>query len=73
MILIQDIDQSSCRVALEVDQPRILILAKSGFGNWIHLPLSLHKLCAWTFCKSVLSCRLKMNEVFDTTPSPFTT
>ena len=33
---------------------------------WIHLPFSLHKLCALYICKSVLSCHPKTNALQDT-------
>ena len=44
----------------------ILSLARCGSGNQIHLPMSLHKLCALHICMSFSSCHPKTNTLLAT-------
>ena len=44
-----------CRVVLEVDKSKwIHVVAGCGSGYWVHLPVSLYKLCALYICVCVL-------------------
>ena len=44
----------------------ILLLARSGSGYRIHLPMSLYNQCALYICMSVSSCHMKTNKLLDT-------
>ena len=55
-----------CKVALEVDKPSgsTYLLTKSGFGNRIHLPMSLYQLCSLVICTPISSCHPKGNKLY---------
>ena len=44
----------------------IHLLARSGSGHQIHLPVSLYKPCAMYICMLVSSCHPKTNKLLDT-------
>ena len=54
------------RQAIRIMRYLIHLLAISGSGNLIHLPMSLFKLGALCTCVSVLICHPKTNKLLDT-------